>query len=157
MSEHTAYLVLGTNLGNRYKNLSNARSEINALPKTKILKKSKIYKSSFYGPYEQPFFFNLALKIKTKLSPISLLERLQKVEKKLKREKNSHMKPRIIDIDIIFFDDLEIKNPKLTIPHYDWKNRDFFIKPLLEINCEHVNKELSRLNLKASQKLKKIL
>ena len=106
MSEHTVYLVLGTNLGNRYKNLSNARSEINNLPKTKILKKSKIYKSSFYGPIEQPFFFNLALKIKTQLSPISLLKHLQKVEKKLKREKNSHMKPRTIDIDIIFFDDL---------------------------------------------------
>lgn len=152
MSEHTVYLVLGTNLGNRYKNLSNARSEINNLPETKILKKSKIYKSSFYGPIEQPFFFNLALKIKTKLSPISLLKHLQKVEKKLKREKNSHMKPRTIDIDIIFFDDLHIKKPKLTIPHYDWKNRDFFIKPLLEINCEHVQNEVSELNLKASQK-----
>ena len=99
MSEHTVYLVLGTNLGNRYKNLSYARSEINNLPKTRILKKSKIYKSSFYGPIEQPFFFNLALKIKTQLSPISLLKHLQKVEKKLKRKKNSHMKPRTIDIE----------------------------------------------------------
>ena len=62
MSEHTVYLVLGTNLGNRYKNLSNARSEINNLPETKILKKSKIYKSSFYGPIEQPFFFQPSFK-----------------------------------------------------------------------------------------------
>ena len=57
MSSHIAYLVLGTNLGNRYKNLSNARLEIDKLPKTKILKKSKIFKSPFYGPIKQPFFF----------------------------------------------------------------------------------------------------
>ena len=61
MSSHLAYLVLGTNLGDRTKNLSNAKSEINSLSETKILKESKIYKSPAYGPIEQPFFFNLAL------------------------------------------------------------------------------------------------
>ena len=120
MSSHIVYLVLGTNLGNRYKNLSRARSEIDELPQTRISKKSKIFKSPAYGPIEQPFFFNLALEVETKLSPLLLLDYLQKVEKKLKREKNSHMKPRTIDIDIVFFDDLKIDKPKLTIPHYDW-------------------------------------
>ena len=68
MSSHIAYLVLGTNLGNRSKNLQAARSEINGIPKTKILQKSKIFKSPAYGPIKQPFFFNLALEIKTELS-----------------------------------------------------------------------------------------
>lgn len=136
MSSNIAYLVLGTNLGNRYKNLFKARLEINELPETKILKKSKIFKSPFYGPIKQPFFFNLALEIETKLTPMMLLENLQKIEKKLKRERNSHMKPRTIDIDIIFYNDEIIEMPLLKVPHYDWQNRDFFIKPLREINCK---------------------
>lgn len=136
MSSNIAYLVLGTNLGNRYKNLFKARLEINELPETKILKKSKIFRSPFYGPIKQPFFFNLALEIETKLTPMMLLENLQKIEKKLKRERNSHMKPRTIDIDIIFYNDEIIEMPLLKVPHYDWQNRDFFIKPLREINCK---------------------
>ena len=136
MSSNIAYLVLGTNLGNRYRNLFKARLEINELPETKILKKSKIFKSPFYGPIKQPFFFNLALEIETKLTPMMLLENLQEIEKKLKRERNSHMKPRTIDIDIIFYNDEIIEMPLLKVPHYDWQNRDFFIKPLREINCK---------------------
>ena len=136
MSFHTAYLVLGTNLGNRYKNLSNARLEINEIPRTRIIKKSKIFKSKAYGPVKQPFFFNLALEVETKLLPLELLDQFQQIEKKLKRNKNSHMKPRTIDIDIVFFDNETINTSKLKIPHYDWQNRDFFIKPLKEINCQ---------------------
>jgi|TARA_B100001093_G_scaffold173106_1_gene165980 2-amino-4-hydroxy-6-hydroxymethyldihydropteridine diphosphokinase len=136
MSSHIAYLVLGSNLGNRSKNLLKAKTEINALYKTKILKESEIFKSPAYGPFEQPFFFNLALEIETKFLPLALLENLQKIEKKLKREKDSHMKPRTIDIDIVFFDDETIETPLLKVPHYDWQNRDFFIYPLKEINCK---------------------
>ena len=136
MSSHIAYLVLGTNLGNRYKNLSNARLEIAKLPKTKILNKSKIFKSPFYGTIKQTYFFNLALEIETRLTPVNLLESLQKIETKLKREKNSHMKPRTIDIDIVFFDDETINTPLLKVPHYDWQNRNFFIEPLKEVDCK---------------------
>ena len=136
MASHLAYLVLGSNLGNRSKNLTNAKTEISSLSTTKILQESEIYKSPAYGPIEQPFFFNLALEVETRLSPLTLLEHLQKIEKKLKRKKNSHMKPRTIDIDIIFFDDEKIETPLLKVPHYDWQNRDFFINPLKEINCQ---------------------
>ena len=136
MSSHIAYLVLGTNLGNRNKNLSNARLEINGLPQTRILKKSKIFKSPAYGPIKQPFFFNIALEVETELLPLELLDHFQQIEKRLKREKNSHMKPRTIDIDIVFFNNEKIETSRLKIPHYDWQNRDFFIKPLREINCQ---------------------
>ena len=136
MSSHIAYLVLGTNLGNRNKNLSNAMLEINGLPQTRILKKSKIFKSPAYGPIKQPFFFNLALEVETELLPLELLDHFQQIEKRLKREKDSHMKPRTIDIDIVFFDNEKIETSRLKIPHYDWQNRDFFIKPLREINCQ---------------------
>ena len=98
MSSHLAYLVLGSNLGNRSKNLANAKTEISALSETKILKESEIYKSPAYGPIDQPFFFNLALEVETNFLPLVLLEHLQKIETKLKREKDSHMKPRTIDI-----------------------------------------------------------
>jgi 2-amino-4-hydroxy-6-hydroxymethyldihydropteridine diphosphokinase len=136
MYSHIAYLVLGTNLGNRNKNLSNAMLEINGLPQTRILKKSKIFKSPAYGPIKQPFFFNLALEVETELMPLELLDHFQQIEKRLKREKDSHMKPRTIDIDIVFFDNEKIETSRLKIPHYDWQNRDFFIKPLREINCQ---------------------
>ena len=94
MSSHLAYLVLGSNLGDRSTNLANAKTEISALSETKILKESEIYKSPAYGPIEQPFFFNLALEVETSFAPLLLLEHLQKIEKKLKREKDSHMQPR---------------------------------------------------------------
>ena len=89
------------------------------------------------------------LQIKDRFSEIN-----SKISQKLKRKKNSHMKPRTIDIDIVFFDDLTINKPKLTIPHYDWQNRDFFIKPLLEINCLQIKNRFSEINSKISQKLK---
>ena len=136
MSSHIAYLVLGSNLGDRSKNILKAKTEINALYKTKNLKESEIFKSPAYGPIKQAFFFNLALEIETKFLPLALLENLQKIEKKLKREKDSHMKPRTIDIDIVFFDDETIETPLLKVPHYDWQNRDFFIYPLKEISCK---------------------
>ncbi len=136
MSSHLAYLILGSNLGNRSTNLENAKIEISALSETKILKASEVHKSPAYGPIEQPFFFNLALEVDTKFTPFEFLEYLQKIEKKLKRKKNSHMKPRTIDIDIVFFDDETIDTPLLKVPHYDWQNRDFFINPLKEINCQ---------------------
>jgi len=136
MSSHLAYLVLGSNLGNRSTNLANAKKEISSLLQTRILKASEIFKSPAYGPIEQPFFFNLALEVETRFAPLVLLEHLQKIEKKLKREKDSHMQPRTIDIDIVFFDDEIIETPRLKVPHYDWQNRDFFVIPLKEINCQ---------------------
>ncbi len=136
MTSHLAYLVLGSNLGNRSTNLANAKKEISSLLQTRILKASEIFKSPAYGPIEQPFFFNLALEVETRFAPLVLLGHLQKIEKKLKREKDSHMQPRTIDIDIVFFDDEIIETPRLKVPHYDWQNRDFFIIPLKEINCQ---------------------
>ena len=136
MSSHLAYLVLGSNLGDRSTNLANAKTEISALSQTKILKESEIYKSPAYGPIEQPFFFNLAFEVETSFAPLLILEHLQKIEKKLKREKDSHMQPRTIDIDIVFFDNEIIETPLLKVPHYEWQNRDFFINPLKEINCQ---------------------
>ena len=76
MTSHIAYLVLGSNLGDRSTNLANTKKEINALSETKILKESEIYKSPAYGPIEQPFFFNLALEVETKFMPLVLLEHL---------------------------------------------------------------------------------
>ena len=119
MSSHLAYLVLGSNLGNRTINITNAKTEISDLSGTKILKESQVYKSPAYGPIDQPFFFNLALEVETQFSPLVLLEQLQKIESKLKRKKDSHMKPRTIDIDIVFFDDETIETPLLKVPHYD--------------------------------------
>ena len=78
--------------------------------------------------YEDELFFDL--------SSTDTASNFQQIEKKLKRNKNSHMKPRTIDIDIVFFDNEKINTSKLKIPHYDWQNRDFFIKPLKEINCQ---------------------
>ena len=84
MSFHTAYLVLGTNLGNRYKNLSNARLEINEIPRTRIIKKSKIFKSKAYGPVKQPFFLILHWKLKQNFCLSNCLTNFKKLKKSLK-------------------------------------------------------------------------
>jgi 2-amino-4-hydroxy-6-hydroxymethyldihydropteridine diphosphokinase len=78
-------------------------------------------------------FLNAAIKIKTKLSPLALLDALKKIEKKLKRKKTVRFGPRTIDLDILIFADKIIKTKKLTIPHPRMTEREFVLKPLYQI------------------------
>ncbi|MEW6008123.1 MAG: 2-amino-4-hydroxy-6-hydroxymethyldihydropteridine diphosphokinase [Candidatus Omnitrophota bacterium] len=123
------FLGVGSNIGNRLDNIKNA---INLLKQAgvKIEKISKIIKTRPVGGPPQSDFLNAAIKAKTDLSPLSLLKALKKIEKDLGRRRTVRFGPRIIDLDILIYDNLKLKTKKLTIPHPRMWQRDFVLKPL---------------------------
>jgi len=128
------YLGVGSNLGNRKLNIKQALRMINLLGKTKVLKKSRLIPTiPVGGPLGQPKFLNAALKIKTGLSPLKLLEELKNIERELGRKKGARNGPRTIDLDILLYGDKVIKGKKLIIPHPRLFARDFVVKPLAQV------------------------
>jgi len=128
------YLGLGSNLGNRKKNIAEGIRKINCLKNTKVLRQSSFVQTNPKGgPISQPKFLNAALKIKTTLLPFKLLEALKAIEKELGRIKTVRNGPRTIDLDILLYADRVIKRKGLIIPHPRMFKRDFVIRPLVEI------------------------
>ena len=130
----TCYLGVGSNLGNRRKNIKLAVKKIRVLEDIKIIKVSKLFESlPSGGPAGQPNYLNAALRINTKLPPLSLLKKLKKIENELGRVPTVRFGPRVMDLDILLYGDRFIRNKALTIPHPRMFNRDFVIKPLTEV------------------------
>src|SRR5512143_2421625 len=131
MDEHLVYLGLGTNMGNRAANLKEA---IAALPPQMDLKaRSKVYETPPWGYAEQEKFFNQVVKVKTYLEPEPLLKHIKRLEVALGRKPTFQNGPRLIDIDILFFDDLIFESPVLKIPHPRVHERGFVLLPLMEL------------------------
>ncbi len=124
-------LSIGSNIGDRLENVQKCLDEISKI--SKINKISSIYESEARIYEDQENFFNLILEIEYKKKPHELLKNIKKIEKIIGREETFRYGPRLIDIDIIFFNNIEINDEELTIPHYDWENRRFVIEPLSEI------------------------
>jgi 2-amino-4-hydroxy-6-hydroxymethyldihydropteridine diphosphokinase len=128
------YLGVGSNLGNRRKNIKLAVKQIRALKDTKIIKESNLLESlPCGGPIGQSKYLNSALKISTNFSPINLLKKLKTIEHDLGRVSTVRWGPRVIDLDILLYGDRVIRNKSLIIPHPRMFNRDFVIKPLTEV------------------------
>lgn len=128
------YLSIGSNLGNRNKNIRLALKQINSLKRTRYLKLSRIVETDpIGGPKHQRKYLNAALKIKTCLSPVMLIKKLKEIENKLGRSKTVRYGPRIIDLDILFYGDKIVMTKKLKIPHPKIFERDFVLRPLLEV------------------------
>jgi len=129
----TVFLGIGSNLGNRKKNIELAIEKLRALKKTKVVGISRVIRSKPAGGLAQPDFLNGAVKIKTRLSPVTLLRELKNIEKDLGRIKTVRNGPRPIDLDILLYSDRIIQRPGLMIPHPKMFEREFVLKPLLEI------------------------
>ena len=128
------YLGVGSNLGNRRNNIKLATKLIRALKNTKIIKTSKLFESlPCGGPAGQPNYLNAALKISTNFSPLVLLNKLKKIENILGRILTVRFGPRAIDLDILLYGDKLMRNKFLIIPHPRMFDRDFVIKPLIEV------------------------
>ncbi len=127
----TAYLGLGTNLGDRKEILRRAVDAI-AL-KMSICKQSSLYETAAWGYVDQPDFLNQVIEVETDLTPLRLLNFLKKTEQKLGRVENFRYGPRLIDLDILFFDDLVENTSRLQIPHPRIPERAFVLVPLNEI------------------------
>lgn len=131
---HTVYLALGTNLGKKKINLDNAIKLI--AERIGFLSAiSSVYETEPWGFKSDNSFLNMVIKVETELLPFQLLSINQDIEKELGREKNDqeNYQDRLIDIDIIFYDELVIQSKELVLPHPLFLERDFVLKPLLEI------------------------
>jgi 2-amino-4-hydroxy-6-hydroxymethyldihydropteridine diphosphokinase len=128
----TAYIGIGSNLGNRQENCLHA---IELLQKEGVIvtKRSALYETEPWGIKNQPQFINMAIQIETPLDPKGLLRILKNIEENLGRGKSSKWGPRTIDLDILLFDDIILYEDNLTIPHPLMHERDFVLRPLCEI------------------------
>ena len=130
-STPTVYLALGTNLGDRPANL---RAAIVALPPSVVvLQSSSMYETPPWGFTNQPAFLNMAVKAETRLEPAALLAHLKRIEQELGRTPTVRWGPRVIDMDILFYDDLVLETPEATIPHPRLHERAFVLIPLADI------------------------
>jgi len=134
----TAYIGIGSNLGNREENCERAISllEVNNI---KITKRSSMIETEPWGIEDQPNFINMAVEIETALSPEELLKLLKDIETEIGREPTVRWGPRIIDLDILLYDDLILKTPELEIPHPQISERGFVLKPLAEIAPDKIH------------------
>ncbi len=126
------FLSLGSNIGDRKKNLTTAVNKLKE-NNNKIEKISSIYETEPVGYKEQNRFFNIVIEIDTGLPPYELLKLILNVEKDMGRERKIHWGPRNIDIDIIFYKNLIINEPNLIIPHKEMHKRNFVLVPMNEI------------------------
>lgn len=130
---HTVYLSLGTNMGDKKKNLLAAIEKIGKLENTKVTSQSTILETEPFGYTEQDMFLNACIELKTLFTPQELLEKLLGIELEMGRVRTIKWGPRIIDIDILFFDDEIIQDKNLAVPHPWISERMFVLEPLCEI------------------------
>jgi 2-amino-4-hydroxy-6-hydroxymethyldihydropteridine diphosphokinase len=130
----TAYLSLGSNLGDRAANLREALSQLE--PGGRLLAVSKMYETQPVDVPDQPWFLNCVAAIETEKTPRQLLQLALKIESEMGRLRMSRKGPRIIDIDVVLFGDCVVDEPGLKIPHPAMHLRRFVLEPLAEIAPE---------------------
>lgn len=136
------YLGLGTNLGDRQANL---RAAVQALaPEVVVRAESRVYETPAWGVEDQPAFLNMAVKAETALQPAALLKHLKDIERRLGRKPTFRWGPRLIDIDILFYDDRIVETPDLVIPHPRMHERAFVLVPLADIAAQHIHPVLGK-------------
>jgi 2-amino-4-hydroxy-6-hydroxymethyldihydropteridine diphosphokinase len=127
----TVYIALGTNLGDRLENLRRAAAGLP--PAATPQQASLVYETPPWGIEDQPAFLNQVIQAETELPPQELLAHLKRLERELGRQKTVRYGPRLIDLDIIFYDDLVVELPGLTIPHPRLAERAFVLVPLADL------------------------
>lgn len=131
---HTAYIGVGSNMGDKKENIMNAIDMINESKYTKVTKVADMYVTKPVGYEEQDDFLNTALQIKTILNPKELIKLLLDIEKTLKRERIIKWGPRTIDLDVLFYDDIITECEEIIVPHPRLHERMFVLKPLSDIS-----------------------
>lgn len=154
-----AYLGIGTNIGNREENLKNALLSLNLLPTTKVTAISSVYETAPVGYAEQNDFLNIAVEIETELTAQNILGACLGIEAGLGRIRNIKNGPRIIDIDLLLYEDEKYNTPSLILPHPRMFEREFVIRPLLDIDFENplFNREWAENSLTGNGIKKKYL
>lgn len=128
-----AYIGIGSNIGDKQLNCENAILKLDSLKNTKILNRSTLYRTEPVGGPPQEDYINGVVKVETDMTPLELLAAVKKIEDEMGREPSPRNYPRVIDLDILLYDDVVIREEKLTIPHPRMRERDFVLKGLNEI------------------------
>ena len=131
----TAYVALGSNLGDREENLRNALKHLEANG-VRVVKVSTFIETEPYGVTDQPGFVNAVCQVETELEPLELLRLLIKIELEMGRVRIRRWGERNIDLDLLLYEDACVVSDELTLPHPDMQNRDFVLLPLAEIAGE---------------------
>ncbi len=128
-----AYLGIGTNIGDREENLKNALISLNLLPMTEVTAVSKVYETEPVGFADQDDFLNIAVEIETELTAQNILGACLGIEAGLGRIRNIKNGPRVIDIDLLLYENEKYDTPSLVLPHPRMFEREFVLRPLLDI------------------------
>ena len=139
-----ALIAIGSNLGTPKKNCIEAIDIISSSPGIKIISKSSFYQTAPVGNTEQNWFINSVIKISTRLNPDILLAVLLEIESKMGRIRKEKWGPRIIDLDLLFYDNLIIKKKDLTLPHPEIQKRNFVLQPLNEIEGNFIHPSINK-------------
>lgn len=132
---HRAYVAIGSNMGDKEKYLQEAIQGLADHEEILVTQVSSLITTEPYGGVEQDEFLNGMVEIKTLLTPHELLDYLHELEQKAGRERILRWGPRTLDLDIVFYDKLIFEDDVLIIPHVDMENRDFVLKPMVELNA----------------------
>ncbi len=149
----TVFLGLGSNLGNPKENILRAIQQLQLLPNTKLLNQSSLYRTEPFGKTDQSWFLNSVVQILTDFSPQELLFSLMALERGMGRMRIEKWGPRIIDLDILYFDDLVLNEEELKIPHPGISERDFVLVPLNEIAPDYIHPYLHKTNKQLLEEL----
>lgn len=133
MTQHVAFIGLGSNLEEPCSQLRRAFDDLAGLPDTKLIAHSSLYRSAPMGFAEQPDFVNAVARIETTLTPQALLQALLQIEHRHGRERTFRNAPRTLDLDVLLYGDVQLHEHGLTIPHPQMHLRAFVLKPLLEV------------------------
>ncbi|WP_220267571.1 2-amino-4-hydroxy-6-hydroxymethyldihydropteridine diphosphokinase [Enterobacter sp. Colony194] len=128
------YLAIGSNLASPLEQVNAALTALAEIPESQLVAVSDFYRTPPLGPQDQPDYLNAAVALETALAPEALLDHTQRIELQQGRERKAHRwGPRTLDLDIMLFGEMQIDTPRLTVPHYDMKNRAFMLLPLAQI------------------------
>lgn len=131
------YIGLGSNLGDSRQILSEAIAKLKTLGEVKV---SKLYQSPPMGPQDQPNYLNAVAELNTDLTPLDLLDQLQRFEKEAGRVRLRRWGERTLDLDLLIYGDEKIQNERLSVPHIGILERDFVVIPLLDLDADlHIN------------------
>ncbi len=131
--KHVAFIGLGSNLADPVAQVSHALEALEALPRTRLVRRSSLYRSAPVGFLEQPDFINAVAQLETELAPRALLDALLALEHERGRTREFPNSPRTLDLDVLLYDDLVHHEHGLTVPHPQMHLRAFVLQPLLEI------------------------
>ena len=140
---HTAYLALGSNLGDKEANLRRAL-ELLQQRGVEVVKTSNFICTEPYGVTDQPQFLNGVCEVRTSLAPLALLHTLLEIEQEMGRVRLRHWGERNIDLDLLLYEDVVMDTPELILPHPDMQNRDFVLLPLAELAPELIHPAIGK-------------